>query len=160
MKTPIIETDRLILRPILESDVKPIFDCWMRDENVSKYMFWKASDEISEADAFVNFELGHIEDDRWYRWIIEKKDSNNIIGTCLLYFNDDDGEGNWDVSYNLGVDYWEHGYITEAMKMVMLFAENELKITQCVTTYAKANTASGRVLEKLGFRYVCEEPYF
>ena len=66
MKTPIIETDRLILRPICENDVEAIFLCWMQDEDVSRYMCWKASSDIEEAKEFVLFELGNIKADNWY----------------------------------------------------------------------------------------------
>ena len=159
MITPVLETDRLILRPIRKEDTNSIFDCWMKDEDVSRYMFWKASDDIKEAEGFVNFELGNIKNELWYRWIIELKSTNEIIGTCLIYYNDDEGEEHWDVSYNLGAKYWDKGYVTEAMQRVMLFAKNELTIKECITTYAKENSASGKVLEKLGFRFVQEESY-
>lgn len=45
MKTPRIETDRLLLREIQETDTNDIFNCWMQDEEVSRYMYrqvaWK-----------------------------------------------------------------------------------------------------------------------
>lgn len=105
MITPILETDRLILRPIRKEDINPIFNCWMRDENVSRYMFWKATDDIKETEEFVNFELRNIQSDLWYRWIMELKSTSEIIGTSLIYYNDDEGEEHWDISYNLGVKY-------------------------------------------------------
>lgn len=53
MSTPKLETDRLILREIHFDDTDAIFNCWMQDENVSRYMWWKASDDINEAKGFV-----------------------------------------------------------------------------------------------------------
>ena len=53
MITPRIETERLILREVQKRDVKDIFDCWMQDEDVSRYMWWKASNDIAEAQEFV-----------------------------------------------------------------------------------------------------------
>ena len=38
------------------------------------------------------------------------------------------------------------------MKAVMKFAETELGMKECITTYAKANDSSAKVLHKLGFR--------
>lgn len=32
----------------------------MQDEEVSRYMWWKASDDIADAKAFVEFELNQI----------------------------------------------------------------------------------------------------
>ena len=57
-RTPRIETSRLLLREIQETDAKEIFDCWMQDEDVSRYMCWKASCDIAETENFVQFELG------------------------------------------------------------------------------------------------------
>lgn len=47
--TPDLETERLTLRTIRSENVVPIFGCWMRDQDVSRYMWWKASDDINEA---------------------------------------------------------------------------------------------------------------
>lgn len=157
MKTPIIETDRLILRPICENDVEAIFLCWMQDEDVSRYMCWKASSDIEEAKEFVLFELGNIEADNWYRWMIEDKSTAELIGTCMIFYNDE--EENWDISYNLGKRYWGHGYITEAMKAVMQYAENVIGVRECIAVHAIENPASGNVMKKLGFVYEKDVPY-
>jgi len=151
MKTPVMETDRLILREVQKDDVRDIFDCWMQDEDVSRYMWWKASNDIGEANRFVEYELEQIENRLWNRWIIVLKESGNIIGTCLVFYNDEDDENHWDISYNLGQDYWGNGYTTEAMRAVMQFAEMELGMKECITTYAKVNKESANVLHKLGF---------
>ena len=90
MITPRIETERLILREVQKTDVKDIFDCWMQDEDVSRYMWWKASNDIAEAQEFVEFELGQIENEKWKRWVIILKETQEIIGTCLVFYNDDD----------------------------------------------------------------------
>ena len=71
MSTPILHTERLTLRPIRENDIDAIFDCWMQDEDVSRYMYWKASDNIDDAREFVNFELENLDNEKWNRWIIE-----------------------------------------------------------------------------------------
>ena len=117
MITPKLETDRLILREIHLKDTEEIFNCWMQDENVSKYMLWKASVDVNEAKGFVEFELGNLENDKWNRWIIVLKSTNEMIGTCLIFFNDD--EGHCDISYNLGKKFWSWGYMSEAMNVMV-----------------------------------------
>jgi len=159
VKTSIIETERLILREIHADDVDEIFACWMQDEDVSRYMWWKASNNIADAKDFVKFELNQIDSKKWYRWIIELKETGQIIGTCLVFYNEDDEISHWDISYNLGKAFWGNGYVTEAMKEVMIFATNELGMEECVTTYAKVNKASANVLHKLGFKDEIEIPY-
>ena len=123
----------------------------MQDREVSRYMWWKESSNIEETRSFVNFELEQIKNEKWYRWIIELKETGRIIGTCLIFFNEEDKEKHWDISYNLGREFWGNGYVTEAMKAVMNFGESILGIRECVTYYAKVNTNSAKVLHKLGF---------
>lgn len=159
MITPVLETERLILREVRPSDVNDIFNCWMRDPDVSRYMWWQASDDIGEAEGFVQYEFDQINNPKWFRWIIETKADNKVIGTCLIYVNDDDTPEHWDVSYNLGKSFWGMGYITEAMKEVMNFGIKELHIKECITSYAKVNKASANVLHKLGFAEEKEIPY-
>lgn len=155
--TPRLETDRLILREIHADDTETIFNCWMQDEDVSKYMWWKASDDINEAKDFVEFECGNLEKEIWNRWIIVLKTTKEVIGTCLIFFNDE--EDHWDISYNLGKRFWGHGYVTEAMREVMRYAVEVMKVKEISTTYAKENPNSGYVLQKLGFQFVKEIPY-
>lgn len=157
MKTPRLETERLILRPVRADDAAETFDCWMRDEEVSRYMLWNASNDIRDAESFVEYELAELENSLWNRWMIVLKSSGKLIGTCLLFYNED--ERHWDISYNLGTAFWGKGYTTEAMQTVMEFAAEELNVTQIETSYAKENAASGRVLKKLGFETVGEIPY-
>ncbi len=157
MATPKLETDRLILRDIHLEDINEIFHCWMQDEDVSRYMCWKASNDINDAKKFVEFELGNIDNDEWNRWMIILKETSEIIGTCLIFFNKE--ESNWDISYNLGKRFWNMGYISEAMNKVMCYAKETLKISECIAVHAAENPASGRVLQKLGFRYEKDVPY-
>mgnify|MGYP000040543080 CR=1 FL=1 len=157
MTTPKLETDRLILREIHSEDINDIFHCWMQDENVSRYMYWKASSDINDTKEFVEFELGNIENDKWNRWIIVLKETSEIIGTCLIYFNEE--ENNWDISYNLGKRFWGNGYISEAMNKVMSYAKDVLKIKECIAVHAVDNTVSGHIIIKLGFHYEKDVPY-
>ena len=49
--------------------------------------------------------------------------------------------------------------MTEAMNAVMKYAVEKMKIREISTAYAKENSASGNVLQKLGFQVVKEVPY-
>ena len=52
----------------------------MQDEEVSRYMCWKASDDITKTKEFIQRELKQIENDKWNRWIIVLKESGNKSG--------------------------------------------------------------------------------
>ena len=63
MKTPILETDRLILRPFKEDDAIDVFECWESDPDVAKYMFWTSHNDIEKTyilphqDHFPNIQI-------------------------------------------------------------------------------------------------------
>lgn len=137
--------------------MEEIYTCWMQDADISRYMWWQASEDIEETKQFIQYELEHLENEAWFRWILVEKSKKEIIGTCLLYYNDE--ESHWDISYNLGKKYWKKGYVIEAMKKVLDFAKKECKIQKITTSYAKVNVASAKVLHKLHFEDIQEIPY-
>ncbi|WP_394926824.1 GNAT family N-acetyltransferase [uncultured Robinsoniella sp.] len=56
MKTPILETERLILRPFTMEDAQAVFQGWESDPNVAKYMFWTSHNDIRKTIEWLTFE--------------------------------------------------------------------------------------------------------
>lgn len=157
MNTPVLETERLILRPFRKEDATDVFECWESDPEVAKYMFWTSHNDINKTKEWLTFEIGQIKKNDWYRFALVLKETNELIGTALIYYEEE--VECWEVGYNLGRKYWGKGYTTEAMKNIIEFAKEELDITELVGRYAKENPASGNVMKKLGFRYEKDIPY-
>jgi ribosomal-protein-alanine N-acetyltransferase len=157
MKTPILETDRLILRPFCLDDVQDVLECWESDPDVAKYMFWSNHNDINKTIVWVKKELSKIDADDWYRWAILSKQTGELLGTGLIYVEEEYGK--FEIAYNLGKKAWGLGYTTEAMQEVIKFAKEKLGIKEIMGRYAKENPASGRVMKKLGFTYIKEIPY-
>jgi len=151
MNTPTLVTDRLILRPFTYEDAQNVFECWESDLDVAKYMFWTSHNDVEKTKEWIQFEIGQIEKGDWYRFALVQKDTNALIGTALIYFEEE--VDCWEIGYNLGKKYWGAGYTTEAMKCVIEFAKEQLGILEIVGRYAKENPASGNVMKKLGFQY-------
>lgn len=157
MKTPVLETDRLLLRPFKEDDAETVFDCWESDPEVSKYMLWTSHNDRNRTKEWIIKELGKIDKDDWYRFALILKATGELIGTGLIYF---DEEGSvWDIAYNLGRNYWGKGYTTEAMKKIIQFGKEELEVKEIIAAHANENTASENVIKKLGFQYEKDIPY-
>ena len=151
MNTPVLETKRLILRPFRQDDARTVFECWESDPDVAKYMFWTSHNDIEKTKEWILFELGQIEKEHWFRFAIVKKETDELIGTVLIYYEEE--VQCWEIGYNLGKKYWGKGYTTEAMKKVIEFAADNLNLSEIVGRYAKENPASGNVMRKLGFQY-------
>ena len=157
MKTPTLETERLILRPFKQEDANDVLECWESDPDVAKYMFLTSHNDIEKTKEWIRFELGQIDKDEWYRFALVLKSTNELIGTALIYY--EEAVECWEIGYNLGKKYWGKGYTTEAMKKVIEFAVEQLNISEMVGRYAKENPKSGNVMNKLGFKYEKDIPY-
>ena len=55
-----------------------------------------------------------------------------------------------EIGWRLGFDYWGQGFATEAARAVRDYAFNELKRSEIVSFTVPQNTASRRVMEKIG----------
>lgn len=56
------------------------------------------------------------------------------------------------LGYWIGKPYWGHGYASEAAHRVIRFAFDELDAKLLTAGWFFDNPASGRILEKLGFK--------
>lgn len=157
METPVLQTDRLLLRPFCKEDTKDVFECWESDPDVAKYMFWTSHNDIKKTEKWIEFEMEQIKKTDWYRFAIVIKNTNELVGTVLIYYEDE--VASWEIGYNLGKRYWSRGYATEAIKKVIEFATQELNVTEIVGRFAKENPTSGNVMKKAGFLYEKEISY-
>ena len=147
-KEPIIETERLILRPITLDDAEAFFS-WNSDERVTRFMMYPTVTDISQT---INSIKRAKTDDKSYRWVFVLKSETKVIGTGGI-MPDNDMKGYWRMAYNLHYDYWGKGYCTEAMKAIIDFVYKDLGITKICADHAVDNPASGRVMEKCGLKF-------
>lgn len=54
MRIPILETERLLLRPFEKSDTKDVFEDWERDADVAKYMLWNSHNDIKKTKEWIS----------------------------------------------------------------------------------------------------------
>ena len=147
MITPTLYSDRLILRPFQAEDLVPAYQIWFSQYDVAKYMFWKRHDSLQETQAWLLAELASVKDSDWYRFAVENHAVHQLLGTILLYYEEELSE--WEIAYCFGRCYWNQGFATES-----------LNLEKIVARYATENTASGRVLEKLGFCFEKSIAYY
>ena len=142
-----IQTARLVLRRPRDSDVSAIFSGWANDPIVTKYMSWPRHESPAATSDFVRFS-----DAEWSAWpagpyLIETRDSQELIGSTGFGFcSATDAE----VGYVLAADSWGRGYATEAL-MALLELAPQLGLELLHASVHPDNAASCRVLEKCGF---------
>ena len=158
MKTPILETKRLLLRPLTVDDAESAFANWTSDPDVAKFMRWELHKNVSETREWILSEETLIENDRHYHWGFILKVTGELIGSGGLVFID--SKDMYELGYNLMRKHWGQGLATEAANAIIDFGKNELKQNQFYCCHAKDNPASGKVMTKVGFRYQNDGVYY
>ena len=145
MQTPILETERLILRPLTVEDAPAVFE-WASDERVTKYMTYPTHRNIETTVEWLE-SIDHSSDNDYDFGFVEKE-SGVLIGSGGIYWNGDYQQ--WRVGYNLRFDRWHKGYATEAAREIVRFAKEELNAERIGSCHAVENPNSGRVLRNCG----------
>ena len=83
-------------------------------------------------------------------WCVCLKESEAPIGICGLIRRH--GLEAPDVGYGYLAEHWGRGYAAEAAQAVLSYGLDVLKLPRIVAITGPHNHASGRVLEKIGFR--------
>lgn len=148
-KNLILESERLLLRPIKESDTDDIFEIFS-DIEVMKYYdllpFLTKDDAINQVEVFRKC----LSEKTMVRWGIELKETGKLIGTCGFFaFSEESLKA--EMGYELNRKYWNHGIMSESLKMIMDFIFRETDINRIEAYVEPMNTASLKLLENLGF---------
>lgn len=147
--TPIIETDRLILRKLELPDAQSVFDHWLSDERVTDNLIKGAHKSVSETIERVARTVNEQESKEFCYWWIELKTSGERIGT-IDFFNFDSATENCEVGYSLGYNWWNQGYGTEALRAVVEFGFRHMNIHKISVAHNLDNMASGKIMSNVG----------
>lgn len=149
-----LETERLIIRPYIESDLSASFEL-MQNPEVLTFMHMEIM-PLHEYEGLFRwlmfsyhtpFELAFK-----YSFAVCSKATGQLIGWCglgVLDFSVPDTE----LYYLIGREHWGRGYATEAAMALAAYAFDVIGLERL---YAKAdpqNTASLGVFKKLGFQF-------
>lgn len=157
MKTPILETQRLILRPLTVADAEWIYENWTSDADVAKYMIWDLHESVDETRTWLAAEETLLLSDKGYGWGFVLKETGALIGSGgLLYKESVDC---FSLGYNIMKRYWNRGITTEAGAEMLRFAHETLGLKRFHCCHAAENIGSMRVMTKLGFQFWRDSSY-
>ncbi len=155
--TPLLETPRLILRPIRADDAPAVqrrFPQWEIVRFLSAHVPWPYPPD-GAAENMVDC-LTELERREKFHWAITLKGGDDeLIGRIGLWAEtgERDQRGFW-----LDPEFWGQGLMTEAADRVSEYAFNELDWPQLYLCNAEANLGSHRVKEKQGARIIDRVP--
>ena len=147
-----IETERLTLRPFLPDDLEALASYRSRPD-VARYLMWDAEseEEVRAAlDRKIRATAIRSEED-FLALAIVRRDGGAMIGDVVLSLvSEERREG--EIGYIIHPDHHGCGYATEAGQAVLALAFEGLRLHRVIGALEARNTASARVLEKLGMR--------
>lgn len=146
MELPLeLETQRLILRKPVPEDVLPIYQGYVRDPEVIRYLAFRGGQTLDDVEAFVKRAVSGWEAGTILTWAITLKPAATLIGMIDVRL-----ESHANVGYVLAREYWNHGYMTEALRAVVRWAMEQPEIFRLWAVCDVENVASARVMEKAG----------
>ena len=151
MNTQIIfETQRLIVRKLLLSDLQPFHEM-QSNINVMQYVRVKEMtfDENTKELAELIGKYAHIENDFWI-YAIEKKLDHKFVGTCAL-IKDSNKED--EIGYRFLEKYWKLGYGLEICKGIINYC-SLVGMPKLIAYVADDNNASIKIVESCYFQFV------
>ena len=177
-----METEKLLLRPWLESDAETLFK-YASDPEVGPRAGWPPHKSVEESLQIIRTVFNN---DR--TWAIELKETGEpmeqreqsdacissaksrqrktegqVVG-CIGYFiygesNINIGENDAETGYWIARPYWNQGICTEALRLVIDYCFRVKGFHTLWSDFFVDNPASGRVMEKCGFRSTGEINY-
>ena len=147
-KIPTLHTDRLTLRRLGAADVDDMFD-YAKRQDVTEYLRWYPHQSKKYTSDYLRYISARYKLGDFYDWAVVENESGRMIGTCG-FTSFDLPHDSAEIGYVLNPEFHGKGYATEAATRVLEFGFSELSLHRIEARFMKENTASLRVMEKLG----------
>ncbi len=144
----IIETDRVLMRPLTPADL-PVLVHLRADEDVARYLGGVAEAPVVERrlqfylDCYARYGYGMS--------AVCRKTDGLMIGWGGIQPLEDSGET--EVGYAFDKPYWGQGYATETAAAWLRYGFEQVNLARIVAVASPQNAGSRHVMEKLGMKF-------
>lgn len=142
---PVIDTERLRLRPLVEGDVEALRE-WMPEKSI--YAYWGKGPGKTDKDPSLLFERVP-RPTKSFHLGIEERASGKVVGE--LWVHKIEGNRMASVAIRLSAICQHKGYGTEALSAMVRFCFEHTELKRLQAEVDVCNVASQRMLEKCGF---------
>jgi [ribosomal protein S5]-alanine N-acetyltransferase len=146
-----IETDRLVLREFNQSDLSELSQI-LSDTEVMKFSTrgcLSTAQTQKRIDDFIKsynqFGFG--------MWAVILKETHELVGYCGLAIDCIDDLDELEIGYRLATKFWGKGFATEAALACIQYGFENFNFLYILAGVQRQNTASVRVIEKLGMTF-------
>lgn len=147
-----LEGPRVILREFVPDDVAAVA-VYSVDEEVGRYQDWQSLTPAA-ARAFIDRAIVAAQQTPRanFDFAIIERTSQALVGDASIGI-DSDRDKRAEVGFTLRRDRWGHGLATETARLLLAFGFGRLGLHRIAATAHPDNTASVRVLEKVGMTF-------
>lgn len=149
-----LKTKRLILRPLDIKDLETTH-IYASDKENTRYMIHLPNETREKTLQFLDRVTNEWKRDkpRFFEFAIELNKLH--IGAISIYLNSERFEG--EIGWIINRGFWNNGYATEAALTIKEFAEETLNLTTLVAHCDSRNSASIKIMKKIGLLLVKED---
>jgi RimJ/RimL family protein N-acetyltransferase len=152
--TPVLETERLLLRPYTPDDREHVVALFT-DPEVARYVGAGVQTEEEAERGFGRIFTHVYATGAFDVWGVFAKGDGAYVGHAEIKPRRDAlaRPGDHEIIYVLARPSWGRGFATELARRVVEYGFSELRLARICATVDPDNAASIHVLEKLGMRY-------
>jgi ribosomal-protein-alanine N-acetyltransferase len=152
MKSPVLRSDRLVLRRWTDAD-RDVFAQINGDPEVMRYRARTLTRE--ESDDLMDANEACFDEHGFGQWAVERRADHRVIGFIGLERASEDMPFRplIHIGWHLAVEAWHHGYATEGAGTVLDFAFNEIGLAEIVAHTTTRNERSQAVMRRLGMTH-------
>lgn len=143
----ILETERLYLREMKQSDYQALCRILQDDETMYAYEGAFSDAEVQE---WLDRQFERYRKCNFGLWSVILKETDEMIGQCGVSMQEWKEKEVLEVGYLFERRYWHRGYATEAARACKKYAFEILKADEVCTIIRDINTASQRVALRNG----------
>jgi RimJ/RimL family protein N-acetyltransferase len=147
-----IKTERLLLRLYTEDDLRDVYDIQSRPD-VVRYLYWGVRDQ-AQARGSLAMKIaasGLREEGDNLTLAVVLPETGKVIGDVLIIWTSREHRQG-EIGYIFHPGFGGRGYATEAAEVVLRLGFEAFGLHRVVGRLDARNTASARVLERLGMR--------
>ncbi len=143
-----LRTERLLLRPPVVDDAAGVLNEYAADPEVARYMTWTPHRSVDTVRLFLQGVIERSRGGAEHSWILVSPADGRLLGMLDARI----AGHRADIGYVLAREYWQRGYMTEAVTVVTRWLLAQPEIFRVWAVCDIENRGSARVLEKSRFQ--------
>lgn len=146
---PVLTTERLILRQVQPEDADALFVI-KSDLKVTSHYAQEPHQSLADTQGWIQRLQTAYDQRQALFWCLRLKGEDTAIGSCT-FWNFGPGFHTAELGYELNRNYWQKGYMSEALLAALRHGFTELDLNRVEAIPLARNAASNKLLDKLGF---------